>query len=122
MKKLLLAVALGALSLATGCVAPETRPPAPSHPMLVKAEQAMLAGDEDGALKLYRAYREGFAESAFDSECWYWEGTILLKKGRVEEAASAFASCIARPRSRFLEAEASVGLGDCRFVRDDYRG
>ena len=115
------AMAAAVLSLA-GCVTPVARPAAPDHPLLVRAEQCMLSGDDDQALKLYRSYREGFRPSPLESECHYWEGTIHLKKGRVDDAERSFGACISNPRSHFIEAEASIGLGDCRFVSDDYSG
>ncbi len=107
---------------AAGCATPATRPPPPDHPLIVRAEQAMLAGDEDEALKLYRAFRAGFRPSPLESECHYWEGTILLKRGKAADAEKSFYGCVSAPRSRFIEAAGWIGIGDCRFVRDDYQG
>jgi len=111
-----------ALALTAGCVAPETRPGTPDHPAFQRAEQAMLLGDEDQALTLYRSYRQGFGNSDLVSECFLREGTILLKKGRIAEAERSFHEAIARPRSTFVAASAWVGVGDCRFSVDDYDG
>lgn len=105
-----------------GCTTPASRPPAPEHPLLVRAERELLAGNEAEALRLYRAYRVGFEPSPFVSECRYWEGAILLKQGKLDEAERSFRACLADPRSRFLEAAAWVGFGDCRFAADDYSG
>jgi tetratricopeptide (TPR) repeat protein len=110
-----------ALSL-SACATTASRPPAPEHPMLVRAEQALLAGDDEQALQCYRAYRTGFADGDLVSECYAWEGTIHLKKGRLAEAEAAFKGALGDARSRFVEAQAHVGLGDCRFARDDYAG
>jgi tetratricopeptide (TPR) repeat protein len=68
------------------------------------------------------SYREGFGDSPLVSECSYWEGTILLRKGRTGEAERLFETTIGRPRSTWFQAAAWVGIGDCRFTIDDYRG
>lgn len=112
-----------ALALAAGCATrAAVRPPAPDHPLMVQAEQALLDGREDEALRLYRAYRLGFTPSPLASECLIREGTLLLKRGRAAEAESCFRGALGAPRARHVEVAALIGLGDCRFVLDDYAG
>jgi TolA-binding protein len=116
------AVLLLSLGLGAGCVAPETRPEAPAHPLFVRAEQAFLDGREDEALDLFRSYRQSFGGSPVVTECHYWEGAIHLKKGRTGEAEASFRSALAGPRSHWIAASAWFGVGDCRFAVDDYEG
>lgn len=115
---LLLALAAGGAGCVTG--GGGARPDAPDHPLLVRAEQAYLEGDCDRALAAYRGYRAGFGPSPFCADASYFEGVILLEKGDPASAEAAFRACIAAPRTRFLEAQAWIGLGDCHFVRDRY--
>jgi TolA-binding protein len=108
-----------------------TTPPAsrggvipPRHPLLVQAEQSLLAGDLDRALEQYRGYRSGFGgvKDAYVSDCHYWEGTIHLEKGRLAEAEESFKACLEHPaRDRFLVAQCLIGLGDVDFTADRYR-
>jgi tetratricopeptide (TPR) repeat protein len=120
---LLLPGVAGCAGTPAGPVADDRSPAAkarPDHPLLVRAEQAYLAGDRDAALLDYRSYRTGFDGGPFTSDAWYWEGVILLEKGDAAGARTAFSAATAGARSRFIEAQARIGLGDCAFVCDRF--
>jgi tetratricopeptide (TPR) repeat protein len=119
-KTLLLVASVAAIAL-PGCVSgPSSRVERPDHPLMVRAEQAYLAGDRDSALADYRAYRTGFAGGPWTSDAYYWEGVLLLEKGDAAQAEHAFDECLRQPRNRTIEAQAQIGRGDCFFVRDRF--
>ncbi len=92
----------------------------PDHPLLAEAAERYLAGDRDGALARWRAYRAGFGPSPFCADAWYWEGVVLLETGDRAGAERAFRECLRAPRSRWFAAMAECGLGDSLFAADRF--
>jgi tetratricopeptide (TPR) repeat protein len=116
-----IAFVLLALALApAGCAGGERRADRPDHPLLVRGEQAYLAGDRDAALVSYRGYTNGFAGGPWASDAFYFQGVILLEKGEARLAEAAFAEAIRTPRNRYVAAQAQIGLGDCYFAEDRF--
>lgn len=116
-----LALVAGALAALAGCAGGgEHRSDRPDHPLLVRAEQAYLAGDRDQALASYRGYTTGFAHGPWASDAYYFQGVILLEKGDAANAEAAFRECLRAARNRYVEAQARIGLGDCFFVADRF--
>lgn len=104
----------------SGATSESARAVRPDHPLLVRAEQAYLAGDREAALAGYRAYRTGFNGGPFTAYAWNWEGVILLEKGDAAGAETAFSAAVRTARGKFDEAQARIGLGDCAFVTDRF--
>ncbi len=107
---------------ASGCRVHETlaRDPIGAHPLLERAQQAYLEGRKDEALRLFRGYADGFARGDGLATARYWEGVILLERGRTQEAERALEIARHAVDARWLRANILIALGDVAFSRDAF--
>lgn len=117
---LALALVLATLPLCPGCrCTPADRGKDDAN--FREGQRLFLAGQPRAATPRLRAFLAAHPSSAHASDAHYFLGAAALKQGAAHAAEPHFRAALRAPRNDDLEANATLGLARCQFLRGDYR-
>ena len=116
----ILLVVLAGLPLCPGCRCTPADP-GKDDANFREGQRLFLAGQSRAATSCFEAFLAAHPSSAHASDAHYFLGAAALKQGEAHAAEPHFRAALRAPRNDDLEANATLGLARCQFLRGDYR-